>query len=280
MSDKDLLKAIQADDTNEIMLAALRKHLETELEKPEDAFDPERVARITETIDIITGSDRVTAEKTQEGIQKLKTHLVPEKKRLRLRRTKIAAACAALILAVSNIWSYAAYGVNVFSAVYQFSEGSVTIDVRKEHPELYGDNPYEREMRDIYAAHGIDSTTMVPLYLPEGFEPTEVYGKYRENSFSKKLNFFFMRDDAKVNLYIKEFVNYYRVMPADIPSDEHNIAPQQFGDLTVHVQTEEQQFWAVFQVGLTQYILYTDKLDYNESQRILKSIIDSRVSMT
>ena len=42
----------------------------------------------------------------------------------------------------------------------------------------------------------------------------------------------------------------------------------------IHIskETNDRQYWAAFQIELTQYVLYADEVDYDEWQRVLESM--------
>ena len=60
--------------------------------------------------------------------------------------------------------------------------------------------------------------------------------------------------------------------PMGVPSDHYNISEQIIDDITVCVSEEDQQFTAVFEEDTIQYMLYIDKSDYAEGQKILDSM--------
>lgn len=280
MTDQDLLRAIQNDDTQQMKIAALREELEAETERTDSELDIDRINRITAEMDRIAGTEHITAEKAQQGIKKLKSELY-HKKQHTIRRFRWIAACACFLLIASNIWSYSVYGINSFSAAYQLFNGGVTIDFHSEDDsasnedvrniEKYQNNPFLDDMREKCKEHGLD--VLLPTYIPEGFTLTMINDSHADDENYQILQFFFKSRSAKLNLDITQFSDESNVMPLSIPSDSHNISPQKINGQNVHIQKENQQYWAVFQSGLTQYVLYTDRLDYEESQRVLESML-------
>ena len=277
MTDNELRKTIESDDTDQLMLALLQDKLDTELEKPDDELDIEKINQITATIDIITGTDQVTAEKSQQGIQKLKQGLHQQRGRRRIRVLKWIAACACLILIVSNIWSFSAYGMNSFSAAYQLLSNGIVIDTQDDESEPYSSDAYYDEMRTLCRNNGFSEDVLVPSYIPEGFKPTPAFGNVYSSEIRSVINIFFKNRGTKLDLTIIEYKDKENIQPIGIPSTEYNISEQVIGDTTVHIQKErkDRQYWAVFQIGLTQYLLFSDGLDYDECQRVLESMFET-----
>ena len=277
MTDNELRKTIESDDTDQLMLALLQDKLDTELEKPDDELDIEKINQITATIDIITGTDQVTAEKSQQGIQKLKQELHQQRGRRRIRVLKWIAACACLILIVSNIWSFSAYGMNSFSAAYQLLSNGIVIDTQDDESEPYSSDAYYDEMRTLCRNNGFPEDVLVPSYIPEGFKPAPEFGEVHSDDIQCTIRFDYQIGRTRLVFYMIQNSDEEYIQPIGIPSTEYNISEQVIGDTTVHIQKErkDRQYWAVFQIGLTQYIIVSDGLDYDECQRVLESMFET-----
>ena len=275
MNEQDLFKAMQSDDTDASLLAELRSKLNTELEKPEEELDIDAINEITLMIDQISGSEQRTKEQTERGIQKLNEKIRQQRRgRIRRRVTRIA-VCAGIVLVITNVFSYSAYGMNSFSAAYQLMTGGIVIDFQKDDSEPYYGNQYLDEMQKACQEHEFD--VMLPRYIPKDFSPTEIFGDYIENEVKQILDFYFANKKAVLNLSITKYADNQTPFPIGVPSDSHNISQQRFGDITVHISKEvkDHQYWALFQIGSYQYVLSTQNLDYDECQRVLESVFDA-----
>lgn len=272
MNDQEQPQIQQSNDTDQFVLAKLRQELDIELEKPDSELNVNKINQLTKAIEQVTGTEKITAEKTQQGLQKLKQEIRHQKQRRVFRRTGLVAACACALIIISNIWSYSAHGINSFSAAYQLLNGGIKIDFQRDDSAPYSGNPYYDEMRTICLNNNIEA--LIPSYIPENYHPTEIYGKYKDLETSKMLYFNFAQQKSKLNLSIIQFVSEEDVVPISIPSSEYNISQQKIGDTMIHIskETNDRQYWAAFQIELTQYVLYADEVDYDECQRVLESM--------
>lgn len=273
MKDTETTDSLHIIDEDLDVLSELRHKLEAELEKPDTELDVETINRITKEIEKVTGSEQITAEKTQQGIQRLKQELHQQNRRSRILLVKWIAACACFILIVSNIWSYSAYGLNSFSAAYKLISGGINIDFQQDVLEPDTGNLYFEEMSSICQQHNLN--ILIPTYLPNGFKPTSSNGEYDENEKRRKITFYYSQQKAKLNLSVFQYATENDIPPRGIPSDSYNISKQKFGETIVYIQKEKKQYWAVFQISSTQYMFYADKLDYDECQRVLESMFET-----
>ena len=272
MNHQELLQAMQSDSADLEFVDELRKAIQAETEKPLNEQDYDFIDEASQTISRINGTDRLIDERTETGIQKLHCKIRAFKRKMRLKRAGIIAACACMVLVVSNIFSYHVYGINAFSAVYQMLNGGVTVDLTKPNGSAdAGGNLYEQEMKDLCARYKIDA--FIPTYIPAGFKPTENYGRFDELDEQKNLSFYFKRNESKLTLRILDYESADSITPIGIPTDSYNITERTINGTLVSIMKEEQEFRAVFLIGTTQYLLSADKLDYDECQLVLDSML-------
>ena len=105
MNDQEQPQIQQSNDTDQFVLAKLRQELDIELEKPDSELNVNKINQLTKAIEQVTGTEKITAEKTQQGLQKLKQEIRHQKQRRVFRRTGLVAACACALIIISNIWS-------------------------------------------------------------------------------------------------------------------------------------------------------------------------------
>ena len=261
MNHQELLQAMQSDSADLEFVDELRKAIQAETEKPLNEQDYDFIDEASQTISRINGTDRLIEERTETGIQKLNCKIRAFKRKMRLKRAGIIAACACMV-----------YGINAFSAVYQMLNGGVTVDLTKPNGSAdAGGNPYEQEMKDLCARYKIDA--FIPTYIPAGFKPTENYGRFDELDEQKNLSFYFKRNESKLTLRILDYESADSITPIGIPTDSYNITERTINGTLVSIMKEEQEFRAVFLIGTTQYLLSADKLDYDECQLVLDSML-------
>ena len=272
MKELELSALIRSADPDAAFLAELQEELSNELKKPVDEQDYDRIDEMTEAIAVLTGNDEIINERAAAGMEKAVAALHRNEKRKRISRIcRVAAIACAVVLLVSNVWSYSAYGMNVFSAAYKLYNGGMTVDLTKieEHGSEAGDR-FKQDMQDKCAAHHINA--VVPDYIPAGFEPMENYGRFIETEHFSDISFYFQKDKAKLIVHAREFDDPDEITPIGIPTDTHNISEQTINGTSVCVVKEDQEYHAAFLIDKTQYVITGIKLDYDECQRVLNSM--------
>ena len=273
MTDQELLHKILTDDDSEI-LDELRQKLNAELEKPIADRDFDYIDDLAKTIDEITGEDRNTADIADRGIKAIHDKLYHSFNRKHTKRLRwwIPAACIILLLS-SNIWSYSAYGMNAFSAVYQILNGGIKIDLHSQNPtEIYSGNLYADEMKKICEDNQIEA--VIPEYIPEGFKPAAGYGDGKASSDNTRVVFYFSKSGKKLNLVVTDYLDTVDPPQIGFPTDNYHVGEQVIQGKTVYVLKEDERYTAAFMIDHTQYLLYADHLDFDECQRILYSMFE------
>lgn len=272
MKEHKLSVLIKSVNPDAAFLAELQERLSNELKKSVDELDYDRIDEMTEAIAVLTGKDEVINERVSAGIERTLAVLHRKEKQRKISRICRAAAIAcAIVLIATNVWSYSAYGMNAFSAAYQFLNGGITVDLTVPTDEgKEAGNKYAQDMQDKCAEHHISA--QIPRYIPAGFAPTENYGKLIETDLYKDLLFYFGKGNAKLFLQVREFADQSTITPIGIPTDTHNISEQVIDGTTIHIVKEDQEYRAVFLIDRTQYALGADHLDYDECQRVLESL--------
>ena len=271
MTDKELYNLIAADDSEQQYDQA-RKELDSELVKPITEQDYDKIDRLIQKIEQITGEDRVTDEMAQRGIKKLHEKSIPKARR-GIRRIRWIAACACAVLIVSNVWSYSAFGMNAFFAAYHLLNGGMTVDLSQlSNSKIESENRFTQQMRELCQEHGVDA--LIPEYIPNGFSPTDSYGNVISVDDYSGFLFYFSNNKQNLNLIIKDYHDNVVPPPVGLPTDSYHITQETINDVPVTIMKEDSQYSAAFAIGNTQYILAADGLDYDECYHVLISMFE------
>lgn len=263
-----ILEKIRSDNSfGEFNSEELEKRLDRELAKPDPDYDlaDELTAAIIEArgkavqeIDV-RSEIRVIKQKADTGI-----------KRFRCPKWAIAASAACLMLIGANTVSAAAWGTNIFSAFVQFTNGDITIDFNRHEHEVISlpaseDDPYGIKAKcaeyDIYPK--------TPYYLPDGFELVDFYADIKE-SFSD-ICFFYKNGKVRLNITYTKYADSNNIPPIGIPTDTYNLQEVEVNEQKMFVLKEDGQFTAAFLNDGMVYVITSNKLDYDECQKVVES---------
>ena len=273
MTKNELLKRMKDTNPDREFMEELQNQLNDELCKPVSEQDYDMIDELTEAISILNGSDKMIKQRSGTGIQQIFTRIRPQKKRKQIRQviTRVAVACAVVIISI-NIWSYSAYGMNAFSAAYQMLNGGIRVDLTVQDDSVpVADNQFEEEMRSICQEHGIKA--LIPKYIPAGFTKDE-FIDYYGTDLSNNLYFYFKKEKTNLSLQIQIYNEDSEITPVMIPSDTQQVTEQTIQGNLIRVFKEDQEYRALFMIDRTQYLLYANRLDYDECQRVLQSMFE------
>lgn len=271
----------QKEEADRLILIGLQEQLDAALEKPDDALDAGEINRITELMDLIAGTDGITAEMSQQGIEKLMGEISRSRRLHRILWVRRGAACAcfAVLIAAAGLFATGSHIRAHSDETYHYFNRSVRIDLMKEPPETtplvprfsgMPGNAWEAEMRQFCTENGISGDVLIPQYFPDGFHPRYDFDS-ESNKYVTYAWFDFERDGALIQIDLTQHDDYSSFYPMWLSSSTYHIAPYKLGDTTIHIQTEDNQYYAIFRVGKTEYFLFTENLDYDEGQHILES---------
>ena len=289
MTEKELIDLINADDSDQQYDEAKSK-LTAELAKPLSEQNFERIDQLIQTIEHITGEDRITEEMTVRGIRYLRNKTAKKDKK-RIRFLKWAAVYSGVAILLLNICSYTIYGMNVFSAAYKMLNGGINVDftqiseMNQESDQIENrdsaiiinegttvGNAYAPEMQKLCNENGVNA--MIPSYIPEGFTPADGYGTVHLFDDRTDIAFYFADETTKLYCIIKDFKEGVTQAPLGIPTDYYGIEQITIHGTNVSIIKEDQQFTAAFSIGNTQYLIAADGLNYDECNRVLRSIFE------
>lgn len=264
----DSLKKELIGMKNEMTLH-MQELLEKELAKPEGERDLEAINELTDAIAGIEGLE-LTDDELKRNIASV-AEKVSERKRPR-RHIGIrwaAAACAAAVLGFNQV-SLTVYGENVFSRIYHFTRGGVTINL--EENEYTYPTEHSVSADDRYGikakCNEFGFSPKAPEYLPDGFELSEV--ETEEDVKSTDVRFVFVRGEEKVavgySLYKTDKV------AVNVPAESTDLREKTVGGLVFATIREDGDYKAFCADGKLFYGLFTYGLDYAEADRILGSM--------
>ncbi len=270
MERQELFQAIKKGDADREFLMEIEEALDKELSKPVSEQDFDLIDDLTQTISLMEQTDALIARRTRAGIAQLEYQLTRKPVR-KWKKSVVAAGLCAAVIGLSCIWSASAFGLKNLPSVYQISGGSIQIDMTAPFDaEIKAENIYADEMRSICDEQGF--RPLIPSYIPDGFEPTDLYGTAQYYETYRTVRFDFKCKDSKLTLIYWDYEHAEDLPKMGIPSDTYNFTQEVFNGTVVHVVKENNQYTAVFLIGQTQYLLFTDGLDYDESRHVLESM--------
>lgn len=263
---KHILEKIHSDDSfGELSAEGLTKQLDLELAKPNPDYD---------LVDELSAAILEARGKTVKEIDvqsELGTIKQKSIKHFKCPKWAIAVSAACFVLICANTVSVAAWGTNIFSAFVQFTKGDLTIDFSKQEQNVISLPTSENDPYGIKAKCAeYDVYPITPYYLPEGFILTDC----TENilNHSTDLRFFYENDNAKLILSYEAYNNSDDIPPIGIPTDTYNLRETEINGQTVFILKEDGQFTATFLNNNIVYVITSNKLDYNECQKVVESM--------
>lgn len=278
MKNKELSELIQNNrNADREMIEEMRAALKLETEKPLEKRDFDYIEQLSESLARATVPEAVREDAIQSGIKAVLRKNAEKKPMIRRKWLgAVSAACACLVLLIGgNAWAIHATGSNLFQLTYSFftdhfefqyssiHEGSSGIVSQSDASDPYG-------IRTVCEQHGF--TPHTPAYLPDGVTLTET--NLQERKKSTFLQFFYAKGSSHISLVYQNFSDDTDLSDRTfgIPSDYQNVSELELDGNTVVISKEDQQYTAFFMIGSTVYTLYTDNLDYTESEHILRSM--------
>lgn len=272
MGNESLKRKVLNDmNMKENMISDLQRELKEEMNKPSDKWDCEKINEITQTIHNLS-CDNENEEINSGKENLLKKIKVTKKPRRKIYRT-ISAVAACLIVGVAlNTISISVCGMNMFSAVYEITQGGIKIDLNKKEDVIElptaPDDPYGMKTKcaeyDIYP--------LTPSYIPEEFELIN-FEKDINGAFDTVI-FRYKKDDTKLNFEICKYNDAENIPPIGIPTDTYNIEEQEINGNTMYILKEDNQFTATFQENDIVYVIFADGLNYDECQKVVESLVE------
>ena len=252
----------------------VKKLLEEECKRPEHKRDPQRIDELVSTHIALMGLEETVEERTSVGMRALQARLREEKPRIRPAkriRMLITAGIAAVMLLAANVFTVAAYQKDVFSVIVEYTEKSFSVKYPAFEEIVLPttpDDPYG--IKAECAKYGLEDV-YAPTYLPEGFELQNCEHHVAEG-YCTSVIFWFYRDQKEViSITYKSFDD--PSCSSNIPCDNFDLTEIEIDGMPAIVSKEDQQCHLQFRKDANlEILIYTEYLDYQESDKIIASL--------
>lgn len=263
---KHILEKIHSDSSfGKLGAEELTEQLDRELAKPNPDYD---------LVDELSAAILEARGKTVKEIDvQSELGMIKQKsiKHFRCPKWVITVSAACFVLICANTVSVAAWGTNIFSAFVQFTKGDLTIDFGKQEQNVISLPTSENDPYGIKAKCAeYDIYPKTPFYLPDDFELVD-FSEIVCNRFTT-LRFFYENGNAKLILSYEAYENSDDIPPIGIPTDTYNLQETEINGQTVFVLKEDGQFTATFLNNNIVYVITSNKLDYDECQKVVESM--------
>lgn len=284
MKKEEFIQKLNTMDAE--MEAELREMLDEEMKKPVKKRDAAMIAELTGAITEICGfsTENICNDESISKISGKVTETGRKRKSISVRRISALAACAALLFGLNQA-SLNAYGENVFSRVYHFTKGGISIMVGEEDgtepqtppvtdavPTAPSAAPTEGEVIELTTApgdpYGIKAVCaengfypMTPAYIPEGYQLTNV------DINPVHISFKFTSGDKMI------FCNYNFSAHGSlgIAADSNELTETVINGCVFAIVKEDDQFKAMGVKDGVFYSFFTYDESYQEAFKILSS---------
>lgn len=260
-----ILEKIRSESFSEESTAEeLEKQLELELKKPHPDYD--LADELSKTI-LEARGQTVKAINVKPKIQAIRRKNI---RRVRFPKWAMAVSAACVVLIGANAISVSAWDMNIFSAIVKFTKGgmSVNLNQKKNIIELpiSEEDPYGIKAK--CAEYDIFSLT--PHYLPKGFELVDFYADI--NEAISDICFFYQKDEFKLNITYTKYADSEKTSTVGIPTDTYNLQEVEINRQTAFILKEDKQFTATFLNDGIVCVIFSNKLDYDECQKVIESM--------
>lgn len=268
-----MMKRIMDDrQFNQEAMVELNRMLDQEFSKPEHERDYQKIDEITQACAVIMGDEGKEQAVINAGIYKLEkvTSSRPIRIKRRLRYLAIAVAAATMLL-TANLYTVLAYQQDLLTVIVERTQNSFSVkypEMEKIELPTTPDDPYG--IKTECAKYKLGDV-LAPAYLPEGFELRNCEHDVTEG-YSTSVWFAFYRDRKEV---IKITYNYYEEssVSSAFPCDDFNLTEIEIQGKPAVVSKEDEQCTLAFRVNANLEItVYTNHLDYQESDKVIKSL--------
>ena len=250
----------------------LKQQLDEERAKPLKKRDFDKINSLSHEIsELLDGEQQ---EDYSDGINRLFDRISDyekaKKKPSIAFRKLIPIVCSAVFLFTANCISVAAWNMNIFSAVIEFTKGGFSVDFGKSDYEVIELPTSENDPYGIVAECAkYEIYPETPHYLPDGFELSAIDSNVNE-SYSNSITFVYTKGGASISISYDLYFN--EVGQIGIPSDHYNISETQVNGYPAIVSKEDNQYTITFVKDKTVFFMFTQDVPYDECEKIVASI--------
>ncbi len=260
------------DQFTQQALRDLNRMLDEEMAKPQKNRDYEKIAEISRACSAVMGDAEQMEAAMERGYER--TMAAMHRKRItmtRCLRTAAVLASAAALLACANMYTVAAYDMNVFSALVKITQGGFSLNPDAQETltlPTAPDDPYGIKAES--AKYGI-TDVLAPTYLPEGFALGRVHQETTEGYLNSVFFTFYDADRNVIQLLYDQWDN--ASLSGTTPCDDYNLTETTIDGNPAIISKEDGQYVLVFRNETNlETKIWIEGVDYEECDRIVASL--------
>lgn len=268
MNEKNIIEMLLNDNLIDYSKKDLKTILENELKKNYLDRDYDLINEITESLIIIDG--KTTEIDVDANIDKIISRRNQKFSIPKALRVAIAACIIFIVLFSVNMVSVSAFNIDLFNEVVQFGDNLIKFDFNKtEDPTIELktsiEDPYglKAEIRKL----GINS--MLPSYIPEGFELKAIETDGIEDNRYNDLLLHYRKKKLILNIHITEYLDKI-IENIGIPNEDGNLEQININGIDGFILSEDGWYKSIFSKDLVVYSISTNQ-DYDTLIKILGS---------
>ena len=274
MNSKNIIENVprESESFRDKSASELREMLDRELSKPDKQIDYGLVDRLTTSVLEVEGRKRLAVDVDDE-LDKFRNRVSKRNRKFFLPKWAVSLSVACIVLFCANCISVSAWSMNIFKALVDFVHGGVLIGFEDRQEESAIELPTSENdkygIRGKCAEYGV--YPLVPEYLPDGFQLSDITID-DENTFTL-LVFSYVSGKRKISISYTKYHDSKDIPSILVPSDTHNITEKEINGQTMYILEEDNQFTATFLKNDIMYLIFTDRLEYKENDKIIKSLV-------
>ena len=274
MNSKNIIENVprESESFRDKSASELREMLDRELSKPDKQIDYGLVDRLTTSVLEAEGRKRLAVD-VDAKLDKFRNRVSERNRKFFLPKWAVSLSVACAVLFCANCISVLAWSMNIFKALVDFVQGGVLIGFEDRQEESVIELPTSENdkygIREKCAEYGV--YPLVPEYLPDGFQLSDITID-DENTFTL-LVFSYVSGKRKISISYTKYHDSKDIPSILVPSDTHNITEKEINGQTMYILEEDNQFTATFLKNDIMYLIFTDRLEYKENDKIIKSLV-------